>query len=204
MGQMNGVELREHAGPLLSELSIHTGFTVSLAVLDGSAVRYVERIRGARSGRSQSLVARDLAQSAHTTALGKLLLAYLPHPARKDALRELHLFKAGPQTITNKRQLSLELQKIHEDGIATENEELTRGLVAIAAPVRNYAREAIAAVSLSANRSVISVEALADQLNPHLIAAADRIAARLGFRRADEPRHALGDQYGPAFEDHGA
>ena len=148
MGQMNGTDLSEHAEPFLRELSIHTGFTASLGVLDGSSVRYVDQIRGARSGRSrrQPLVAGDLVQTAHTTALGKLLLAYLPQSARKEALHELVLLKATPKTITNKRQLAQELEKIHEDGSATEDEELTMGLVAIAAPVRNYAREVVAAV----------------------------------------------------------
>ena len=93
---------------------------------------------------------------------------------------------------------------IREAGIATEDEELMIGLVAIAAPVRNYASEVVAATSLSANRSVISVEALAGQLSPHLIAAANRLSARLGFRRADEPHHALGGLHGLAFEDKGA
>jgi IclR family pca regulon transcriptional regulator len=202
MGQINGTELSEHAEPFLRELSIHTGFTVSLGVLDGSSVRCVDRIRGARSGLSRRpLVADDLVQTVHATALGKLLLAYLPPSARKEVLHELVLLKATPKTIINKRQLTLELEKIHEDGIATEDEELTVGLVAIAAPVRNYAREVVAAVSLSANKSVIGVEALAGQLSPHLIAAADRISARLGFRRADEPHHAAGDA--PVHEDRG-
>ncbi|HEY3828245.1 MAG TPA: IclR family transcriptional regulator [Solirubrobacteraceae bacterium] len=204
MGVMNAVELREHAMPLLLELSVQAGFTASLAVLDGSVVQYIDRIRNTRSGRPQQpLVALDLAQAAHITALGKLLLAYLPDPVHRDALRELTLFKAGPKAITNKQQFAGELRKIREDGIATEDEELMVGLVAIAAPVRNYAHEVVAAVGLSANRSVIEMEALADQLSPHLIATADRISARLGFRRADEPHHALGDLYGPAFEGHG-
>jgi IclR family transcriptional regulator, pca regulon regulatory protein len=205
LGAMSATDLCEHARPLSAELWAHTGFTVSLAVLDGSAVRCVDRILGARSGSPrQPLAALGLAQAAHTTALGKLLLAYLPHPARNSALGELTLSKAGRNTITNKRKFAQELGAIHEAGIATEDEELMMGLVAIAVPVRNYAREVVAAVGLSASRSVIAVEALAGQLSPHLIAAANRLSARLGFRRADEPHHALGDLHGPVFEDNGA
>lgn len=164
MAQMNSVDLSEQAGSLCESCRYTQGLPPSLGVLDCSAVRCADRIRGTRSGRSRQLVVGDLAQSAHTTTLGKLLLAHLPHPANNDALRELVLFKAAPNTITSKRQFAQELQKICDDGIATENEELTMGLVAIAAPVRNY--EVVAAVGLSANRSVISVEALADQFWP--------------------------------------
>jgi DNA-binding IclR family transcriptional regulator len=202
MGTMNGIDLREHARPLLLELLAHTGFTVSLAVLDGSTVQCVDRILGSRSGPPrQPLAALSLAQANHTTALGKLLLAYLPNPARNSVLREITSFKTIPNKVTSKRQFVQELRKIREDGIATEDEEWMVGLVAIAAPVHNYAHEVVAAIGLSANRSVIDMQTLTDQLSPHLIATANRISARLGFRRADESRDTLGDLYGPAMED---
>jgi DNA-binding IclR family transcriptional regulator len=44
----------------------------------------------------------------------------------------------------------------------------------------------VAAIDLSAHTAAISVERLADGLRSHLVAAADRISARLGFRRDDE------------------
>ncbi len=59
-------------------------------------------------------------------------------------------------------------------------------LYAIAVPVRNEAREVVAAVNLSAHSSVITLEELVDALGPHLISTADRISARPGYRRDDE------------------
>jgi hypothetical protein len=44
----------------------------------------------------------------------------------------------------------------------------------------------VAAIDLSSHTATISVERLADRLRPHLVAAADRISARLGYRRDDE------------------
>ena len=52
--------------------------------------------------------------------------------------------------------------------------------------MRNEASEVIAAASLSAPSSMISLQELLDALGPHLVATADRISARLGYRRADE------------------
>jgi DNA-binding IclR family transcriptional regulator len=49
--------------------------------------------------------------------------------------------------------------------------------------VRNDAREVVAAVNLAAHASMISLEELVDALGPHLISAADRISAQLGYRR---------------------
>jgi DNA-binding IclR family transcriptional regulator len=59
-------------------------------------------------------------------------------------------------------------------------------LFEVAAPVRNEATEVVAVVSLIAPSSKISLEELVDALGPHLVSTADRISARLGYRRPDE------------------
>jgi DNA-binding IclR family transcriptional regulator len=200
METMNATDLREHALPFLHELVKRTKLTVSLAVLDGPLTQYVDRIYGRRSGRAEPLNAlMRLPLPAHTTALGKLLLAYLPTAAQREVLGELTLTKLGPKTITNMRRLRGELREIREEGIALADEDLIARYGAIAAPVRNYASEVVAAVGLGADQRVIDVEILADELGPHLLATADRISARLGYRRPDEPRNLLDDRYSIAF-----
>ena len=72
-------------------------------------------------------------------------------------------------------------------GLAVNDEELAPDLYAIAAPVRNEAREVVAAVEPGgADSSMISLQELVDALGPHLVSTADRISARLGYRRDDE------------------
>jgi DNA-binding IclR family transcriptional regulator len=53
-------------------------------------------------------------------------------------------------------------------------------------PVRDEAREVVAAVNMVAHSSMISLEELVDALGPHLVSTADRVCARLGYRRDDE------------------
>lgn len=85
--------------------------------------------------------------------------------------------------------------------MAIADDELIVRLGAIAAPVRNYAGEVIAAVALSADQNVIDVDALEDKLSSHLLATADQISARLGYRHGHEPTHLLSDLYGIAFDE---
>ena len=118
--------------------------------------------------------------------MGKLLLANLPESEQHEVLMEMTLTKQGPNTIRSKKGLLTELGQIREDGFAVNDQELAAGLCAIAAPVRNEAREVVAAVSLSADSAAISLEQMVDALEPHLVASADRISARLGYRRDDE------------------
>lgn len=187
MRTMNSISLQEHAHPLMRDLSQRTGYTVSVAILDGPAIQYVERVLGTRSERRR-IIKIDVGSRlpAHCTAMGKLLLASLPAAPRRAILGELTLTKTGPRTITSKSRLNQELREIREAGIAVSNEELLPGIIAIATPVRDTAREVVAAISMSADQSVIDLEALAGRLSPHLISTADRISARLGYRREDE------------------
>jgi IclR family pca regulon transcriptional regulator len=188
MSALNSTGLREHARPYLEELRRRTSYTTSLAVLDGAEILYVDRSRSYRRGaeRTELNLRPGSRLPAYCTAMGKLLLASLPEPEQRELLASIKLSKKGPHTITAKKALREQLAEIREAGFAVSDEELARDLYAIAAPVRNEAREVVAAVGLSAERSMISLEEMVDALGPHLVSSADRISARLGYRRADE------------------
>jgi IclR family transcriptional regulator, pca regulon regulatory protein len=188
MSALNATGLREHAKPYLEELRQGTCCTSSLAVLDGPEIVYVDRVRSFR--RSKHTVDPGLAPGsrlpAHCTAMGKLLLAYLPETEQRELVSRLRLTKRGPNTITTRQELRDELGAIRAEGLAVDDEELAPELHSIAAPVRDDGREVVAALSLSAYASVISLAELVDALSPHLIATADRLSTQLGYRRDDE------------------
>jgi IclR family pca regulon transcriptional regulator len=188
MSALNSTALREHARPYLEELCRQSSYTVSLSVLDGPEIVYVDRVRSSR--RTQGRVDLDLAPGArlpaYCTAMGKLLMAFLPEEEQRTLLAEVKPTRMGPNTITSKTQLRAELENIREEGFAVNDQELAPELYAIAAPVRSEGDEVVAAVSMTAHASMISLEELVEHLGPHLVAAADRVSARLGYRREDE------------------
>jgi IclR family pca regulon transcriptional regulator len=188
MSALNSTGLREHAHPYLEELRQRSSYTVSLAVLDGADVLYVDRVRSFRRGRGA--VSLDLHTGsrvpAYASAMGKLLLANLSASDQRELIASLKLVKHGPNTITGKKALRDELDEVLEANFAVDDEELARDLYSVAAPVRNEARDVVAAVDIAAPSSMITLEELVDALGPHLISTADRISARLGYRRDDE------------------
>jgi IclR family transcriptional regulator, pca regulon regulatory protein len=190
MSALNSTGLREHSHPYLQELRERTSYTVSLAVLDGSDVLYVDRVRSFRRGQSE--IDLDLRPGsrlpAYCTSLGKLLLANLPDSEQRDRFTSMKLAKRGPNTITSKKALRDELDEVRAAGFAVNDEELAPGLYSISSPVRNEEREVVAAINMAAHSSMISLEEMVDALGPHLVSTADRISARLGYRRDDE-RH---------------
>jgi len=188
MSALNSTGLREHSHPYLEELRQRTSYTVNLSVLDGSDILYVDRARSFRRGQSKIDLGLHPGSRlpAYCTSMGKLLMAYLPEPEQKDLFSEIKLTKRAPNTITNKKALRDELDDVADAGFAVNDEELAPELHSISAPVRNEAREVVAAVNMAAHSSMISLEELVDALGPHLVSTADRISARLGFRRDDE------------------
>ncbi len=188
MSALNSTGLREHAHPYLEELRQRSSYTTSLGVLDGTEVLYVDRVRSFRRGQSKVDLNLHVGSRlpAYCTSMGKLLLANLPESEQRELIAQMKLTKRGPNTITSKKVLRDELDEIQAAGFAVEDQELAADLYAIAAPVRNEARDVVAAVNLVAHGSVISLEELVDALGPHLVSTADRISARLGYRRDDE------------------
>jgi IclR family pca regulon transcriptional regulator len=188
MSALNSTGLREHAQPYLEELRQRTSYSVSLAVLDGPEVLYVDRARSFRRGQGQAGLDVRIGSRlpAYCTAMGKLLLANLPEADERELIASMKLTKSGPNAITSKKALRDELAEVLDANFAVDDEELAKGLYSIAAPVRDEARDVVAAVDIAVPSSMISIGELVDALGPHLVSTADRISARLGYRRDDE------------------
>ncbi|HEX3518162.1 MAG TPA: IclR family transcriptional regulator [Solirubrobacteraceae bacterium] len=190
MSALNSTGLREHAQPYLEELRQRSTYSIGLAVLDGGEILYVDRARSFRRGGAQAGpdVRIGSRLPAYCTAMGKLLLANLPESDQRELIASMKLAKSGPNTIASKKALKDELDEVLEANFAVDDEELAKDLFSIAAPVRNEAREVVAAVDISVPSSLISIGELVDALGPHLVSTADRISARLGRRRDHEIR----------------
>jgi IclR family transcriptional regulator, pca regulon regulatory protein len=189
MSALNSTGLREHSHPYLEELRHRTSYTVNLSVLDGSDILYVDRARSFRRGQIKIDLGLHPGSRlpAYCTSMGKILLAHLPDDEQRDRIAGItQLTKRGPNTITSKSALRRELAVVRNEGFAVNDEELAPELCSIAAPVRNDAREVVAAVNMAVHSSMISLEELVDALGLHLVSTADRLSARLGFRRDDE------------------
>lgn len=150
--------LTETALPHLHALSVTTGFAVQLAILDGPEIVYLHRVA---PGDFELPTREGGRQPAHCTALGKVMLAFDPDAAHDVLAGDL----AGRtnRTITSADDLSAELARIADAGLAFDDEEAYEGLSCVAAPLRNAGR-AIAAVSVTGPAGRIDVHAVA----PHV------------------------------------
>lgn len=181
---INSMELRVISSPYLQRLSDETGFTVNMAILDGTDILYVERCRSSRAGQREIDLNLHVGSRlpAYCTSMGKVLLAYLAPKRRAALLDGLSLGKRGPNTLTNRKALEAELAAIRERGLALNNEELAYGLRSIAAPVRGPGGDVVAAINLAVHSSMVSMRDLVARLGASLQRTAAEISSQVGYR----------------------
>jgi DNA-binding IclR family transcriptional regulator len=177
----NWVEgLRSIAWPLLLELQRATGETVNLAVLDVDMVLYVEVLESAHAFR---LVSKPgMKRPVHCTALGKVLVAFLPETHRERLLSSVKLDRSTARTITSPARFRKEVAMIRKKGYAVDDEEAVAGARCVAAPILDSRERAIAAISVAGPLSRITrgkVPSLGRALQGTAIAISARIGARM-------------------------
>jgi IclR family pca regulon transcriptional regulator len=185
---LNAMGLCMHARPHLHALAHRSGQTAELAVLDGREILVLDRVRGRptrRSGTRESVRAGSRLP-AYCTAMGKVLLAYLPAPAQKRLISEMALTRRSLRTITSATALDDQLQDVASEGLAVEDEELLEGSCAIAAPVRDESGDVTAAVGLVACGGHVDAEEIVEHYEGPVFATARRVSRRIGWREDEE------------------
>ena len=151
--------LSEVANPHLRALSVATGLSAQLAILDGTDVVYLERIRIPGFNLPTRLGGR---QPAYCTGLGKAMLAFDPIAAAEVLDQEL--VGRTSTTLTKPHDLEIELERIAETGLAFDHQESYPGLACVAAPLRGSGR-AIGAVSVTGPVRRIDLHGVASRVS---------------------------------------
>ena len=176
---LSSLEVRQIARPYLERVALELNETASLAVLDGLHIIYVDRIR------NRAIVGVVLGVGsqvpAHSTSLGKVLLADLPAGEIKKRLAGVELARYTPHTIVDRSALLAELALIRKRGYAINDEELAIGLRGVSAPIRDATRRAVAAINVSGPTATISRERLKSEIMPAVVKTAGQISLALGY-----------------------
>jgi DNA-binding IclR family transcriptional regulator len=160
------------ARPYLKKLADKFDETVQLGVLSNDKVLYIDKIESKHSLRMTCQMGSK--DELHSSATGKLLLAYLKDK-EVDKLLNKKLEKYTENTITDPKKLKEELDKIKKQGFALDKEEAEVGLNCAAAPVKDSFGNVIAAIGISTPTSRIS-EAQLMEIKDNLIKEASDLS----------------------------
>lgn len=144
---LEGLDLHENSRPFLRRMANEMGVNSALFVLSDNEGVCIEN---ADSGaRISVLSAVGEHVPVHATAAGKVLLCEMEPVTVIKMLKKEPLKRFTGNTIDNIYDFLLELARVRRSGYAYENEEYQPGVRRIAAPVRNFNGEIVAAVNLS-------------------------------------------------------
>ncbi len=171
--------LLKQAKVVLKELAETTGETSYLSFLRGNEVVYLDAVEGTSTVRVVSRV--GLHMPLHASAAGKALIAFeSDEELAKRFSGELKRFTKNTKTAL--ADLIADLQNVRKLGYATDLEEFEDGLRCLAAPIRDYTRKVIGALSVSGPAHRISEERIEGLIAGEVLRHAQALSGRLGYR----------------------
>jgi IclR family KDG regulon transcriptional repressor len=121
----------------LEDLNRRTRETVHLTVRHGLTAVYVEKLDSLEPLRIFSRIGASV--PLHCTAVGKVLLAYLPVDEQEQVLNQLSMQRFTENTVGSIQELQSQLKRVQREGYAYDVEEHELHIRCIAAPVRDHA-----------------------------------------------------------------
>ena len=174
------LDFREIAKPVMTEFLKKSRLPeVHLAVLDNGRAVYVEKIEA-----DNSFIKMDIwighRLPIHTTAIGKILVAYLPENEVLKMLELRGMEKKTRKSITNPQNFLHELEKVRKYGYAIDDEENADNVRCVAAPIYDANGKIIA--SLGTSTIIMQLDkTLLPKIVEMIKDSAQKVSKSLGF-----------------------
>ncbi len=144
---------REAGRPVMERLRIETGETIFLCVRRGLEAVCIERIDGGQV----ALLAMRLGSALplHLGSAPRALLAFEPEPTWSDYLRRAELTEPTETSPHGPQEILAELRATRDRGYSISDEDVTRGVASVGAPIYDYTGRVRASISVGGLREPI-------------------------------------------------
>ena len=146
-----------------------------LAVLEGPHIVYCDKVDPSGDDAPRAFRMR---QDAHSTALGKSILACKTKNELKDIYKTYSLYKHTKNTITSFDRLISNLNKVKKNGFSINEAETFDYVYGIGSAILDLEGRPIAGISISGTKSTINVKTI-PSLSSQVIKTAEIISKRL-------------------------
>lgn len=173
--------LLRQSRPILEEVVRECNETSYVAILKDFNIIYLDVVETDLTVRVVPRVGSRL--PSYCTAAGKVQIAHLSDEEIDEYFPTRELKPLTANTITDREELKKQLKQVAEQGYAIDDEELDVGVRCVSAPIRDYTRRIVGALSISGPAMRLSLERLEKELIPLAIKSADEISTKLGFHK---------------------
>jgi DNA-binding IclR family transcriptional regulator len=171
--------LLRQAKPILERMVEQSNETSYVAIYKDNHIVYLDVVETSLTVRVVSRVGSRL--PAYCTASGKVHMAHMSEEELDELLAAMKFVQHTPTTITSAEAMRKVLEQVRVDGYAIDDEELDPGVRCIAAPIRDYTRRIVGAISISGPNMRVSDERLKAELVPLVLQSAADLSTRLGY-----------------------
>ena len=175
------LDIRRLSLPYLRELNQQTRETIHLTVRHGVSAVYVEKLDSPEPLRIHSRIGASV--PLYCSAVGKVMLAYMPVEEQERILPDVGLKRLTPNTVGNLQELKTELYRVRKNGYACDMEEHEMHIRCVAAPIWDHTGSVQSSVSITAPVVRMPVTRLR-QLAPLIQTAGLQISRELGYQAA--------------------
>lgn len=175
------IDLVTLATPFLDRLHRETGEAIDLAVIEGTDLATIARLRSQHAVRVDNALGRS--NAAHATALGKAILAWLPEREIDEILAAKGLERFTAHSIASREALTEALRLVRRHGYAEEREEFQPNVYGAAAAIRGH--KGIVAGALGVSLPLMrATEAAVATVRRAVMTAALGLSRELGAKAA--------------------
>jgi DNA-binding IclR family transcriptional regulator len=171
--------LRRAAALPMTNLQSATGATVLLGVCMEDQLVYIDK----REGDGMIRISSDIGwrRPLHYGMLGMVLMASLDSKEVRSILKKHPLERHTPFSITDEDAFSLRLEGVRSQGCVTEEEEAVEGVMGIAAPIKDYTRQVVAALGIALPIGPRTLNANLDRIVELVKKTCETISSDLGY-----------------------
>ncbi|MBW2451358.1 MAG: IclR family transcriptional regulator [Deltaproteobacteria bacterium] len=173
--------LLRQAKPILDRMVETCNETSYVAIFKEGHVVYLDVVETDMTVRVVSRVGSRM--PSYCTAAGKVHLAFMSDEEINELLPSAELKTYTPNTNASRDALKAELKAVTDKGYAIDNEELDLGVRCVAAPIRDYTRRIVGAISVSGPSMRLPNQRIEQELVPLVLNAAEELSTRLGYHK---------------------
>lgn len=147
MKYVNDMNLVTQCSIFLPKIAEKYNKTAFVAVLNGTKIVYVYKYVAPNARLASCAIGSR--KDAYATSLGKAMMAYLPKAEQEALIDKIQFQAITDYTIVSREKFMEELERTKERGYSLDVRELENITSCCGAPIFDYTRNVVAAVSLS-------------------------------------------------------
>lgn len=172
-------DVYRHAFPEVQRLSYKYGVHGHMGVSQQKEV--IHLISSCCENTMDLLIPMGHRHPMHCSAMGRVLLAYMPPIKAQEILKSKKLKKYASKTLMDIQEINQELIQTRQKGYCLLINELAEATASLAAPIFDRHREVVAAISVSTSASSLRQSQREKELAKAVTVAANKISSKLGY-----------------------